>query len=353
MVTNAERRQFLRQTALASGLCWSHLNGLPAYAADKRPVLVLGASGGTGRECVNYLLSQGRPCIAATRSGEFEVPSRSPLLTVTKGDVTDAASLGALIRPGLSAVIYAASASRQADAKKTSNAKAVDRDGVVACAKLCIASEVPRMVLVSSGGVSKPTSAVYLFLNVAAGGIMDAKISGENEMRRLYAAAGLAQRGVGYTVVRPGGLTREAPRGVSAVELNQGDTKSAPRAPRPPASLRAAPRPPPARPRRPRPSHSPCVPPCVPPPPARSGRIARADVAAICIESLSSAAAFDTTFECYDGDTGKDLDSVMQSNAKGVATGSREATDVMSGRERRADSWPKLFEGLERDQVRV
>ena len=34
-------------------------------------------------------------------------------------------------------------------------------------------------------------------------------------------------------------------------------------------------------------------------------------------------------------------------------TGSREATDVMSGRERRADSWPKLFEGLERDQVRV
>ena len=53
------------------------------------------------------------------------------------------------------------------------------------------------------------------------------------------------------------------------------------------------------------------------------------------------------------GDTGKDLDAVMQSNAKGVATGSREATDVMSGRERRADSWPKLFEGLERDQVRV
>ena len=77
------------------------------------------------------------------------------------------------------------------------------------------------MVLVSSGGVSKPTSAVYIFLNVAAGGIMDAKIRGEDEMRRLYAAAGLAERGVGYTVVRPGGLTKDEPRGVSAVELNQ------------------------------------------------------------------------------------------------------------------------------------
>jgi hypothetical protein len=77
------------------------------------------------------------------------------------------------------------------------------------------------MVLVSSGGVSKPTSAVYIFLNVAAGGIMDAKISGENGMRSLYAAAGLTERGVGYTVVRPGGLTKDEPRGVSAVELNQ------------------------------------------------------------------------------------------------------------------------------------
>ena len=39
-------------------------------------------------------------------------------------------------------------------------------------------------MLVSSGGVSKPASAVYLFLNLAANGIMDAKISGENELRR-------------------------------------------------------------------------------------------------------------------------------------------------------------------------
>jgi hypothetical protein len=35
----------------------------------------------------------------------------------------------------------------------------------------------------------------------------------------------------------------------------------------------------------------------------------------------------------------------MQSNAKG----SREATSMRSGRERRAEAWPALFEGLEKD----
>lgn len=301
----AGRRQFLQETALIGSLlplCQ------PASAADAAaPVLVLGAGGGTGYECVQYLLKKGVPCIAATRTGSSPLSS-SPLLSVAKCDVTSTESMAALISSTkLGGVIYAASASRQPDAKKTSNAKAVDQKGVVECGKLCIANEVPRMVLVSSGGVSKPTSAVYLFLNLAANGIMDAKISGENELRRLYAQPSVAQKNIGYTIVRPGGLTRDPPLGVSAVELNQGDTKS--------------------------------------------GRIARSDVAAICIESLESADAFDTTFECYYGDTAKELDAVMASNAKGIATGTTESTSAMSGKERRGTSWPVLFKGLERDRA--
>lgn len=297
--TTSVRRQVLKQAVAIGGLS-PLLKGLPASASSK-PILVLGASGGTGRECVSYLLAAGRPCIAATRTGNIDLPE-SPLLTVAKGDVTTPSSLSSLITPGaLGGVIYAASASRQKEAKATSNAKAVDCDGVVTAAKLCIECEVPRMVLVSSGGVSKPKSAVYLFLNVAANGIMDAKINGEDSMRRLYAAKGVADKGIGYTVVRPGGLTKDAALGVSSVELNQGDNKS--------------------------------------------GRISRADVAAICVEALGSPAAFDTTFECYYAETAKELDGVMQSNAKG----SKEATSVMTGSERRADNWPALFAGLSRD----
>ena len=277
-----------------------------AIAAAK-PVLVLGANGGTGLECVRYLQKKGRPCIAATRTGEF-VGEANKFVTVAKGDVTDAASLASLITDQTGAVIFAASASRQADAKKSSNAKAVDNIGLVNCAKLCIEKSVPRLVVVSSGGVSKPSSAVYIFLNLAANGIMDAKIAGEDAVRKLYAAPELIEKNIGYTVVRPGGLLRDPGMGVSAVELNQGDTKS--------------------------------------------GRINRADVAAICIESLDSKAAFDTTFECYYKDTAKGLDDVMKSNAAAVGAGVKTTpTETSTGRERRGDTWPKLFEGLERDRV--
>ena len=54
-----------------------------AFAAAK-PVLVLGANGGTGLECVRYLQKKGRPCVAATRTGEF-VGEASKLVTVAKG----------------------------------------------------------------------------------------------------------------------------------------------------------------------------------------------------------------------------------------------------------------------------
>mmetsp|Transcript_17372 Transcript_17372/g.54016 ORF Transcript_17372/g.54016 Transcript_17372/m.54016 type:complete len:297 (-) Transcript_17372:14-904(-) len=292
---------------LLQSLSWSSARTAGrASSSIRRPRVVIEHTI-RARRCVKYLQKKGRPCVAATRTGEF-VGDASKLVTVAKGDVTDAASLASLITEQTGAVIFAASASRQADAKKTSNAKAVDNVGLVNCAKLCIEKSVPRLVVVSSGGVSKPSSAVYIFLNLAANGIMDAKIAGEDAVRKLYAAPGLAEKNVGYTVVRPGGLLRDPGLGVSAVELNQGDTKS--------------------------------------------GRINRADVAAICIESLDSKAAFDTTFECYYADTAKGLDDVMKSNAAAVGAGVKTTpTETSTGRERRGDTWPKLFEGLERDRV--
>ena len=144
----SQRRELLKKAAVIGGLS-PLLDALPAFAADSRPVLVLGASGGTGRECVNYLLAKGRPCIAATRTGEFELEP-SKLLTVAKGDVTNAENIASLITPGkLSAVIFAASASRQKDAKAVSNAKAVDQIGVVETAKQCIACENRRKLQLS------------------------------------------------------------------------------------------------------------------------------------------------------------------------------------------------------------
>ena len=119
-------------------------------------------------------------------------------------------------------------------------------------------------------------------------------------MRSLY----FKRDGLDYVVVRPGGLTEDEPRGVRSIELNQGDDKS--------------------------------------------GRISRADVAAICVEAAVAAngCVGGATFECYWADTAKGLDAVGFSNAMG---GTSKDGDYVSGRERRGDAWNEIFVGLTAD----
>jgi len=264
-----------------------------------KSVLVLGASGKTGSECVKSLIETGRSCIATTRTGAFENNGGGATagLSTTSADVTQADSvLKAVQGRDLGAVIFAASASTKGDAF------AVDCDGVINAAKACIACGVPRLVIVSSGTVTRPDSAVYKLLNLVGKGIMEAKIRGEDTVRDLYADSSVLGKGLGYTIIRPGGLTMEEPLGASELELNQGDNKS--------------------------------------------GRITRADVAALCVSCLDSADAFDTTFECYETLTAKPVESVGISNIMK----SKDPTAFVSGNERRGDSWGALFHGLSRDE---
>jgi len=241
------------------------------------------------------------PVIASTRSGSLpEGLTSSPLLTTASVDVTSAASLQAAISPStkLGGVIFAASAS-----KAGGTAVAVDRDGVVAAAECCIGAGVPRYVVVSSGTVTRPDSAVYKLLETVGKGIMSAKIAGEDKVRALYADKEVAAKGLGYTIIRPGGLTNEPSVGASELELNQGDDKS--------------------------------------------GRLSRLDVGNLCVESLLSKDAFDTTFECYEAATAKPVESVGLSNL----LKSRDATAYVSGRERRGAEWQSLLRGLQADSV--
>ncbi len=215
-------------------------------------------------------------------------------------DVTIPSTIQSAIE-GSRAVIFAASASKQGG-----TAKAVDNEGLVNVAKACIAAKVPSLVIVSSGAVTKPDSPVYKFLNLF-GKIMEEKIKGEDAVRSLYSSSG-SDSVCTYTVIRPGGLTEEAAEGVGALELNQGDTKS--------------------------------------------GRIARADVASLCIEAtFFPQLTGGTTFECYAADTAKPLASVGMSNImKAKNKGDSDAV-FMSGKERRGDTFEKIFTGLEKDAL--
>ena len=275
----------------------------PPSPPDAPRVVVIGASGKTGRRCVSHAASKGLPVVACTRSGAFSArdagvadASAAALVASERCDVSkaSAAELATLL-DGAGSCIFAASASPSGGSPWE-----VDKAGLVAVARACLVAKVPRLVIVSSGSVSKPLSSIYAFLNLF-GGIMRAKIEGEDAVRALY----FDREGCDYVVVRPGGLTEDEPRGVAAIELNQGDDKS--------------------------------------------GRIARADVAAICVEAAERAGtpvAADATFECYWADTGKSLGEVGLSNALG---GTTDEKVYASGRERRGNTWDELFEGLDAD----
>jgi uncharacterized protein YbjT (DUF2867 family) len=294
--SSASRREFIEKSALIAGgvvQAWGY-DSQPASAEEILPFCVIGANGRTGTKCVQGLLDRQIPVRATSRSGLYteDPDSKNPLLIPTICDVTIQSTIESAV-VGSKAVIFAASAS-----KAGGTPAQVDNDGLVNVAKACIDAKVPHLVIVSSGGVSKPDSPVYKFLNIF-GGIMEQKIKGEDTVRRMY--AGL--EGMTYTVVRPGGLTEEPPLGVGGLELNQGDIKS--------------------------------------------GRISRFDVASLCIEStLYPSVTGQTTFECYNADTGKSLGTVGMSN---IMKQKSTEPDVVTGFERRGDTFEKLFTGLRKD----
>lgn len=124
---------------------------------------------------------------------------------------------------------------------------------------------------------------------------------GENELRRLYSNLdGDDGKTLSYTIIRPGGLTMDPPVGFTGVGISQGDEMS--------------------------------------------GRISRWDVASLCLESIDSPSAFDTTFECYNADTAKTLNEVGFSN---IFKLKNEAAPEV----KRASSWGDLFRLLKRDPL--
>lgn len=257
-------------------------------------IAVIGANGRTGSRCVSIASKKGAKVTAITRSGflnEDNVAKSVRGVNLASADVKDLRTLATAFK-GCDAVIFAASAS-----KEGGTASQIDNLGLVNCGKACLEAKVKRIVVVSSGAVSKPFSPVYLFLNLF-GGIMKQKITGENSLKKLCRDSKLQ-----YTIIRPGGLTLDDPLGPKDIELNQGDDVS--------------------------------------------GRISRWDVASLAVESIYSRDAADTTFECYNRNTGQTLANVGLSNILKKTKGVNEFR-VATGKERNGKTWQEMFRGLEK-----
>eukprot|EP01039_Chlorochromonas_danica_P002731 gene2731-2982_t len=210
---------------LSSAVFMSLLSGKVGAAAaegegsgplPKGTVVVLGGSGKTARLIVDNLREGGvpvRPTLRDTSKDTFSSLGGSVLPTVY-ADVTKPESLSEAIA-GASTVIFAASAS-----KKGGNAQQVDFQGVSNVAKECVRLRIPRLVVISSGAVTKPNSLGFKITNLF-GGIMEYKLQGEKAVETAYEGSGLT-----YVIVRPGGLLDGAAQGPTKMELNQGDTIS-------------------------------------------------------------------------------------------------------------------------------
>jgi uncharacterized protein YbjT (DUF2867 family) len=225
-------------------------------------------------------------------------------VTPACADVTQPETLRSAVA-GACLVVFAATASA------FGAPAAVDHHGLEDTARACLAAHVPRLVVVSGGGVTKLQSPAYRFLNLF-GGRMDAKVAGEEAVRTLYASA---PHSLAYTIVRPSGLLLGPAKGPAALEVNQGDEVA--------------------------------------------GSMSRADVAAVCVECAFSDAAARATFECYDAGTGLATSSLSLSEILSdprvsdfarLVTFERGPLPVpVTGYERRAGDFPKLFSQLKPD----
>ena len=213
------RRQTLVSALAASVLASaSPLASSPALAAEgKRTVLVVGATGATGRLVVEELRRRGEAdaaVVAAVRSEE----KAKKLLSVDKGDIG--------VMPGFDVTMPAdvlAPLMKSVDAeivvvctgfvpgnpfKMASAARAVDNEGVVHLVDAARRSgTVRRVVLISSiltdGRAMGAEDSPGFKITNAFGGVLDEKLVGERY---------LIDSGLEYCIVRPAGLRGEPPK---------------------------------------------------------------------------------------------------------------------------------------------
>jgi uncharacterized protein YbjT (DUF2867 family) len=183
-------------------------------------VLVVGASGATGRRVVAQLRAKGVTVRAASRD-----PKKMRALgleasgaELVQMDVLDSESINAAMA-GVVAVVCCTGFTPSLNFKKDNPAKVdhVGTDNLVAAA--VANGSVQKFVLVTSlltnaVAAGQKDNDNYKFLN-ALGGVLDEKLAAELNLKKS---------GLDYTIVRPGGLSNEPETAVGNVVVRKEDT---------------------------------------------------------------------------------------------------------------------------------
>jgi uncharacterized protein YbjT (DUF2867 family) len=223
---------------------------LAATAAKPAPsILVVGATGGTGKEVVRQAREAGYKVRALVRDADKARAQLGSDVELVVGDVRTGAGVAAAVR-GVDYVVSALGSNVRNDPSNTP--ERVDYGGVRDLVNAAASAKVKHFVLVSSMGVTHDDHP----LNKMFGNILVWKRKGEEAVRAS---------GVPYTIVRPGGLL-DTPGGKAGIRAFQGDDLK------------------------------------------NNGRIPRADVAAVCLNALGNPRAASKTFEIVSGAEGSSVD---------------------------------------------
>lgn len=213
------------------------LSGLASATSSDQRVLVVGATGGTGKEVVAQAVARGFSVRVLVRSESRAREVFGDSVQYVVGDVRDAATIDSAVA-GATYVVSALGSNTQND--PANKPEFIDYGAIKALAEAARTSGVKQFVLVSSMGVTDKDHQ----LNKMFDNILTWKLKGEDALRAS---------GVPYTVVRPGGL-RDTPGGRGGIKTLQGDPKV-------------------------------------------RGEIPRADVATVCVNALGRTDAVGKTFE--------------------------------------------------------
>ena len=185
--------------------CSSSIQGDDSTTATTpEKILVLGASGKSGRYINAQLAAQNRNFVAATSNIERARERFTENYDWVELDVRDPASVQAAMT-GVSSIISALGATTF---KGDNGPEFVDYLGVRNVVDAALQADVKHMVLISSSGVTDPDH----ILN-KLGDVMVWKLKGEDYLR----ASGLP-----YTIIRPGGLL-DNDSGTHRLLVRQGD----------------------------------------------------------------------------------------------------------------------------------
>jgi uncharacterized protein YbjT (DUF2867 family) len=201
-------------------------------------VLVVGATGGTGRQVVAQLQDQGYGVRALVRDAASAAEKLGPEIEIIVADVRDPESLVPAFE-GVTSVVSAIGAGEKAG---PNSPEFVDYGGNKNLIDAAVNAGARQFVLVSSMGVTHEDHV----LNRIFGNVLIWKMKGEDYLRATD---------INYTVVRPGGL-HDKPGGEQKIIFEQTDT-------------------------------------------VKSVSISRADVAAVCVAALRYPEAHNKTFEVF------------------------------------------------------